>query len=58
MKKSDIDALRHPSATEPQPCDLDEDSSYVVVVSLTDAVENVRIAQERFMKMQLEHLRP
>lgn len=57
MKKSDIVAMRHPTSTEPD-MGLSEVKSYAIVVSLVDAAENMRIAQERFMKTQLENLRP
>jgi hypothetical protein len=58
MKKPDIDAFRHPTSAEPTPSEFNEDNSYAIIVSLTDEAENLRIAQERFMKMQLENLRP
>jgi len=53
MNTSDIAALRHPTSTEPD-VNLTEDKSYAVVVSMAQCAENLRRAQERFIKMQLE----
>ncbi len=53
MKKSDIVAMRHPTSTEPDMV-LTEVKSYAIIVSLADAAENVRIAQERFIRQQME----
>lgn len=52
MKKSDIVAMRHPTSTEPDM--VTEVKSYAIIVSLADAAENVRIAQERFIRQQME----
>ena len=52
MKQIDIAALRHPSSDKAP--DFAETKSYAIVVDMTRCMENLRIAQERFIKKQLE----
>ncbi|MBO4480739.1 MAG: hypothetical protein J5742_03930 [Alphaproteobacteria bacterium] len=57
MRKLDIATLRHPTS-ESETNILSERESCVVIVSPAQYAENMRIAQERFIRMQLENCRP
>lgn len=54
MKKVDVVTLRHPGLEKQ---DLREVNSYAVVVSMDKCEENLRVAQELFIKRQLENFR-
>lgn len=55
MKKLNIAAMRHPTSEEP--VSETEHDSYAIIVDMSECENNVRIARERFMKMQMEQLR-
>ena len=57
MKKLDIAAMRHPTSSQQELDIMAEPKSYAIVVDMSECEKNVRIAQERFMIMQMEQLR-